>query len=164
MAYMCGAWSFVMPDCAPLAVLDCLLLAHALVYCCCAGISGVAIAGSRSQQPKPKMGISVQALQRAMHRGQSEMQNYLNVSRLLPVCASHLSLDAFWYVQELNLREREIFTELINLGVDENSSDLSEVHKHADALQSLMSLKAHTHASGKTRESCVSKCEEGSVF
>ncbi|KAF5838663.1 hypothetical protein DUNSADRAFT_2427 [Dunaliella salina] len=73
-----------------------------------AGVSGAAIAGSRAQQPKPKMGISVQALQRAMHRGQSEMQNYLN---------------------ELNLREREIFTELINLGVDENSSDLSEVHR-----------------------------------
>jgi hypothetical protein len=34
-----------------------------------------------------------------------------------------------FFVQELNLRERDIFTELMTLGVDENSSGLNEVHK-----------------------------------
>ncbi len=43
--------------------------------------------------------------------------------KLVPACVHRLTM------QELNAREREIFTQLISSGVDENDPSLNDVHK-----------------------------------
>jgi len=61
-----------------------------------AGVAGAGNAVSRTQQPKGTRILSVQALQRAMHRGQAEMQNYLNVSLLLSLRCKECVLGMLW--------------------------------------------------------------------